>query len=147
MMRVCDLMDRDVIFCYPDDSVKDVVRMMKANQFRPIVVVHESGEVWGLVSRLAVIRFYGEDLERIRAEDVMRPYRIEVDPQWPIEKAIDLMKRTKYEHLMIIDPHAGPRRPIGILSSFDIVHYMSGIETGHYEQILKMPQEWSSPSP
>jgi CBS domain-containing protein len=147
MMRVCDLMDRDVIFCYPDDSVKDVVRMMKANQFRPIVVVHESGEVWGLASRLAVIRFYGEDLEQIRAEDVMRPYRIEVDPQWPIEKAIDLMKRTKYEHLMIIDPHAGPRRPIGILSSFDIVHYMSGIETGHYEQILKMPQEWSFPSP
>lgn len=146
-MRVCDLMDRDVMFCYPDDSVKDVVRMMKANQFRPIVVVHESGEVWGLVSRLAVIRFYGEDLEQIRAEDVMRPYKIEVDPQWPIEKAIDLMKRTKFEHLMIIDPHAGPRRPIGILSSFDIVHYMSGIETGQYEQILRMPQEWTIPSP
>ena len=146
-MRVCDLMDRDVIFCYPEDSVKDVVRMMKADHFRPVVVVHESGEVWGLVSRLAVIRFYGEDLEQIRAEDVMRPYRIEVDPQWPIEKAIDLMKRTKYEHLIIIDPHAGPRRPIGILCSFDIVRYMSGIETGQFEQILKMPQEWSSPSP
>jgi CBS domain-containing protein len=147
MMRVCDLMDRDVIFCYPDDSVKDVVRMMKTNQFRPVVVVHESGEVWGIVTRLAVIRFYGEDLQQTRAEDVMRPYRIEVDPQWPIEKAIELMKRTKYEHLIIVDPHAGPRRPIGILCSFDIVHYMSGIETGHYEQILKMPQEWSSPSP
>jgi CBS domain-containing protein len=147
MMRVCDLMDRDVIFCYPDDSVKDVVRMMKANQFRPVVVVHESGEVWGIVTRLAVIRFYGEDLEQTRAEDVMRPYRIEVDPQWPIEKAIELMKRTKYEHLIIVDPHAGPRRPIGILCSFDIVHYMSGIETGHYEQILKMPQAWPTSSP
>ena len=77
----------------------------------------------------------------------MRPYRIEVDPQWPIETAIDLMKRTRYEHLIIVDPHVGPRRPIGILSSFDIVRYMSGIETGHYEQILKMPQEWSTPSP
>jgi CBS domain-containing protein len=140
-------MDRDVIFCYPNDSVKDVVRMMKANQFRPVVVVHESGEVWGIVTRLAVIRFYGEDLDQTRAEDVMRPYRIEVDPQWPIEKAIELMKRTKYEHLIIVDPHAGPRRPIGILCSFDIVHYMSGIETGHYEQILKMPREWSTSSP
>jgi CBS domain-containing protein len=147
MMRVHDLMDRDVVFCYPDDSVRDVVRMMKANQFRPTVVVHKTGEVWGLVSRLAVIRFYGEDLEHIRAEDVMRPYKLEVDPQWRIEKAIDLMKRTKFEHLIIIDPHAGPRRPIGILSSFDIVRYMSGIETGHYEQILKMPKEWSVPSP
>jgi CBS domain-containing protein len=147
MVRVCDIMDRDIILCYPQDSVKEVVRMMKANHFRPVVVAHESGEVWGLVSRLAVIRFYGEDLERTRAEDVMRPYRIEVDPQWPIEAAAELMKRTRYEHLIIVDPHAGPRRPIGILSSFDIVRYMSGIETGHYEQILKMPSEWSISSP
>jgi CBS domain-containing protein len=147
MMRIYDLMDRDVVFCYPDDSVADVVRMMKANQFRPVVVVHEMGEVWGLVSRLALIRFYGEDLDRIRAEDVMRHYKIEIDPQWPIEKAIEVMKRTRHEHLIIIDPHAGPRRPIGILSSFDIVHYMSGIETGHFEQILRMPSEWSASSP
>jgi CBS domain-containing protein len=147
MMRVCDLMDRDIIVCYPDDSVKDVVRMMKANQFRPAIVVHETGEVWGLLSRLAVIRFHGEDLEQIRAEDIMRPYKFDIDPQWPIETAIKLMQRTRFEHLIIIDPHAGPRRPIGILTSFDIVHYMSGIETGHFEQILKMPSEWTSSSP
>lgn len=147
MMQVCDLMDREVIFCHPDDSVKDVIRIMKANQFSPVVVADETGEVWGLVSRLAVIRFYREDLQQIRAEDVMRPYRVEVDPQWPIEKAIDLMKRTKFEHLIIIDPHAGPRRPIGILSSFSVVWYMSRIETGHYEQILKMPHDWCIPSP
>ncbi len=139
-------MDRDIIFCYPDDSVTDVVLMMKANQFRPVIVVHEAGEVWGLVSRLALIRFYGEDLDRIRAEEVMRPYRFEIDPQWPIETAIDLMQRTRFEHLIIVDPHAGPRRPIGILSSFDIVRYMSGIESGHFEQILKMPPEWTLPS-
>jgi CBS domain-containing protein len=147
MMRVCDLMDRDINVCYPDDSLKDVVRMMKTNQFRPVVVVHETGEVWGLVSRLAVIRFYGEALDQTRAEDVMRPYSFEIDPQWPIETAIKLMQRTRFEHLIIVDPHAGPRRPIGILTSFDIVHYMSGIETGHFEQILKMPSEWTSSSP
>lgn len=69
-----------MLFCYPEDSIRDVVRTMKANQFKPVVVVHESGEVWGLVSRLAIIRFYGEDPGKIRAEDVMRPYRIEVRP-------------------------------------------------------------------
>ena len=72
-MRVCDLMDREVIVCHLEDSVKDVVRVMKANGFGPVVVVDETGEVWGLVSRLAVIRFYGEDLERIHAEDVCDP--------------------------------------------------------------------------
>ena len=146
MMRVCDLMDFDIIVCHPDDSVKDVVKMMKANQFRPVIVAHESGEVWGLVSRLALIRFYGEDLEQIRAEDIMRPYKFDIDPQWPVENAIKVMQRTKLEHLIIVDPHAGPRRPIGILTSFVIVHYMSGIETGRFEQILKMPPEWTAPN-
>ncbi len=88
---------------------------------------------------MAVIRAYGKDLERIRVEEIMRPYKFEVDPQWPVEKAIDLMKKTRFEHLIIIDPHAGPKRPIGILSSFKIVWFMSHIERGHYEQILKMP--------
>jgi CBS domain-containing protein len=147
MMRVCDLMDREVIVCYLDDTVSQVVQAMKANQFRPVVVVDVSGEVWGLISRLAVIRFYGEDLDQIRAEDAMRPYKFDVDPQWPIEKAIELMQRTKFEHLMIVDPHAGPKRPIGILSSFNIVWHMSRIESGHYEQILKMPGDYYPSSP
>ena len=120
---------------------------MKANGFGPVVVVDETGEVWGLVSRLAVIRFYGEDLESIRAEDVMRPYKFEIDPQWPIEKAVALMKKRRFEHLIIIDPHAGPKHPIGILSSFTIVWYMSHIQRGHHEQLLKMPDGWLPPSP
>ena len=140
-MRVCDLMDREVITCNPDDSLKHVLTMMKGNRFRTVVVEDETGEVWGLISRLAIVRFYGQDLEKIRAEQAMRVYKFEVDPQMPIEQAIDLMKRTKFEHLIVVDPHAGPKRPIGVLASFNIVWYMSKIERGHYEQILKMPRE------
>jgi hypothetical protein len=51
------------------------------------------------------------------------------------------MQRTRFEHLIIVDPHAGPKRPIGVLASFNIVWFMSKIERGHYEQILKMPRE------
>jgi predicted transcriptional regulator len=67
-------MEREVIICNLEDNLKDVVALMKANQFRPVVVVDETGEVWGLVSRLAAIRFHGEDLRQITAEQVMRPY-------------------------------------------------------------------------
>jgi CBS domain-containing protein len=141
VIRICDLMHRGVVTCSPDDNLEHVARIMKANQFRSVVVAHESGEVWGLISMMDLIRHYGQDLTKIRAEDVMRPYRIDVDPQWPIEKAIGLMKQRKIEHLIIIDPHAGPQRPIGILTSFDIVLHMSAIETGRFEQMLKMHAE------
>jgi len=140
-MRVCDLMDREVITCNLDDNLKDILTMMKENRFRTVVVQDETGEVWGLISRLAVVRFYGENLEQIKAEQVMRPYKFDVDPQMPIEKAIEIMQRTRFEHLIIVDPHAGPKRPIGVLASFNIVWFMSKIERGHYEHILKMPRE------
>jgi len=131
-------MHKGVIFCYPDDSAKDIAKMMKENQIRSVVVMDETGEVWGLVSIMELLPLYNKNLDEIRAEDIMRPYQIEVDPQWSIEKAIEIMQKRKIEHLIIIDPHAGPKRPVGILTSFDIVQYMSGLKVGTYEQQLKI---------
>ena len=138
MLRVCDLMHKGVTCCYPEETVKNVAKMIQANQFRSVVVVHQSGEVWGLISIVDLVRHYGEDLEHLSAEDIMRPYRIDVDPQWPVERAIEIMLKRKIEHLIIIDPHAGPKRPIGILTSFDVILHMSDIKTGSFEQMLKI---------
>ncbi len=137
-MNISDLMHKGVIFCYPEDSVKDVARIMNDNEIRSVVVVDEMGEVWGVISVMELLPLCGKDIEDIKAEKIMRPYKIEVDPQAPVEDAIDLMKKRKFEHLVIIDPHAGPKRPVAILTSFDIVQYMSGLKTGHLEYYLKM---------
>jgi CBS domain-containing protein len=137
-MKICDLMHKGVIFCYPEDTVKDVVKIMDDNQIRSVVVVDQTGEVWGVISIMELLPLYGEDLESIKAEDVMRPYKIEIDPQAPVEDAIELMKKRKFEHLVIIDPHAGPKRPVGILTTFDIVQYMSGLALGQFQLHLKM---------
>lgn len=138
MLRVCDLMHKGVSCCFPEETVKSVAKMIQANQFRSVVVVHQSGEVWGLISIGDLVRRYGEDLEKLSAEDIMRPYKIDVDPQWPVERAIEIMRKRKIEHLIIIDPHAGPKRPIAILTTFDIIRHMSQIETGNYEQMLRV---------
>jgi CBS domain-containing protein len=138
MLRVCDLMHKGVTCCYPEETVKSVAKMIQGNQFRSVVVVHESGEVWGLISILDLVRHWGEDLEKLSAEEIMRPYKIDVDPQWPVERAIEIMRKGKIEHLIIVDPHAGPKRPIGILTSFDIIRHMSQIESGNYEQMLRV---------
>jgi predicted transcriptional regulator len=131
-------MHKGVNCCYPEETVKSVAKMIQANQFRSVVVVHQSGEVWGLISILDLVRHWGEDLEKLSAEDIMRPYKIDVDPQWPVERAIEIMRKRKIEHLIIIDPHAGPKRPIAILTTFDIIRHMSQIELGNYEQMLRV---------
>ena len=141
MIRVCDLMHKGVLYCYPDDSAQVVADMMETNRIRSVAVVDDSGDVWGSVSMLDLLQLYGKDLDETQAQEIMRPYRIEVDPQWPIEKAIELMKKRRIEHVLIIDPHAGPKRPVGILTDFDIVRYMSHVELGVYEQMLKVPSD------
>jgi CBS domain-containing protein len=137
-MRVCDLMHKGVISCYVDDTVKDVARIMENNHFRSVVVVNERGEVWGLITYMEMIPHYGRDLEKIRAGEIMRPYRVEIDPQWPIENAIEVMKKLRYYHLIIIDPHVGTKWPVGMLTSFDVVRYMAQLEAGQFEQLLKI---------
>lgn len=140
-MRICDLMHKGVITCYAEDSAKDVASMMNDHQFRSVIVVNENGEVWGLITYREMLPHYGENLWKVKAQDIMRPYRIEIDPQWPVDTAIELMKRLRYYHLIIVDPHVGTKWPVGILTSFDVVRYMAQVEMGHFEQVLKLRRE------
>ena len=137
-MRICDLMHKGVISCLADDSVYTVAKMMDDNQLRSVVVVNERGEVWGIITSMELLFHYAKDIANIQAQDIMRPYRIEVDPQWPIENAIALMNRMKYYHLIIVDPHVGTKWPVGMLTSFDVVKYMAGLEEGCFEQLLRL---------
>jgi len=137
-VRVCDIMHKGVITCMCEESVRDVAAMMADNQFRSVVVVNENGEVWGLITYMELLDHIGSDVEQLQASQIMRPYRIEVDPQWPVETAIELMKRLRHYHLIIVDPHVGTRWPVGMLTSFDIVRYMAHLEAGHYEAFLKL---------
>ena len=137
-MRVCDLMHKGVISCYVNDTVKDVAQIMENNHFRSVVVVNERGEVWGLITYMEMIPHYDRNLEKMRASEIMRPYRVEIDPQWPIENAIEVMNKLRYYHLIIVDPHVGTKWPVGMLTSFDVVRHMARLETGHFEQVLKI---------
>ena len=136
-MRVCELMHKGVISCYADDTVRDVAKNMENNRFRSVVVINERGEVWGLITYMEMLPCHDKNLDALKAGDIMRPYRIEVDPQWSIEDAIRIMKKLRYYHLIIADPHVGTKWPVGMLTSFDIVKYMAGLKTGHFEQMLK----------
>ncbi len=118
MIRICDVMHKGVIYCYLDDTAKEVAKMMTANQIRSIIVADENGEVWGLISNMDIISLYGKDLDKIRAEDIMKPYKLEIDPLMPIEKAIELMKKQRYEHLIIIRPQRWAQTPGGYYIEF-----------------------------
>jgi hypothetical protein len=51
------------------------------------------------------------------------------------------MKKLQYYHLIIVDPHVGTKWPVGMLTSFDVVRYMARLETGQFEQFLKLSRD------
>ncbi len=140
-MRICDLMHKGVISCFTEDSVKDVAKMMEDHQLRSVVVVNERGEVWGIITYREMLPHYGKNISKLKARDIMRQYRIEVDPLWPVERAVEIMRRIRYYHLIIVDPNVGTKWPVGMLTSFDVVQYMAQLEAGHFELMLKLGGE------
>ncbi len=138
MTRICDIMHKGIFVCYTTDSVREVALIMHENNIRGVVVVDDTGDIWGYISNKDLVNHYYDNIDILKAEDIMRPYKIEVDPLWPIEKGIEIMIKNKFEHLIIIDPNAGHKRPVAILTSYDIIQYMSGLNVGRYEQVLKM---------
>ena len=134
-------MHKGVISCYTEDSVKDVANIMDDHQFRSVVVVNDGGEVWGIITYREMLLHHREDISKLKARDIMRQYRVEVDPLWPVERAVEIMKRIQYYHLIIVDPNVGTKWPIGILTSFDVVQYMAQLEAGHFQHMLKLSGE------
>lgn len=138
MIRICDIMHKGVIFCYEDDTVIEVARILDENNIRGVVVIDEAGNAVGHISNIDLLNYYYSKTRRLKAGEIMKKYKIEVDSTWPIDKAIEIMIKNKFEHLIIVDPHAGPKMPVAILTSYDIVKYMSGLNLGKHEYVLKM---------
>ena len=47
-------------------------------RLKPLSTTNSLAEIAG--------QLYGKELDKTQAQEIMRPHRIEVDPQWPIEK-------------------------------------------------------------
>jgi predicted transcriptional regulator len=138
MVKIRDIMHRGVIFCYLGDSVKEGGRIMDENNIRGVVVVEESGKVKGFISNTDLIRCYDKNVENVLVDDIMHPFTMEVDPDWPIKKAIEIMIKNRYEHLIIVDNFKESGKPVAVLTSYDIVQYMSGMSPGMFKHDMIM---------
>ena len=135
MTLVRDLMHRGVITCHLQTPIKEVAQIMDANNIRSVVVTDDRGEVWGIVSLISILKAWNKDLSRTTAEDILLPYTVTIAPESPIEDAVQLLKRRRIEHIVIVSPQA--RRPVGVLTTFDIVQHMSGMTAGVYRSSME----------
>lgn len=119
---VRDVMHRGVVTVDLDTSVPDVVKTMVDNRVHTVVVVDEGAQACGVITKVDVLKFYGKDLEKLAAEDIMTPRIISISAEALVSEAVGMMQVRKVHQLIIVkDEAAQRRRPIGIISVSDVV--------------------------
>jgi len=127
---VGDAMHLGIISCDAETSLAEIARLMAIHHVHCIAVMAPShgvdgGDlVWGLLTDLGLIRAglrLGSDQSAARAlanEPVMS-----IRPTMPLRQAAEKMLEHGVNHMIVIDPET--RRPIGVLSTLDIVRVLA----------------------
>jgi len=118
-------MHRGVISCRTDTSLEEVSRTMDSKDVSALVVVNETGDLVGVISRTDLVnaRFIEPYLKHWRgmtAEHLMSRPVISVSPQTPIAEAANLLREKQIHRLVVVERKGRRLRPLGILSVTDL---------------------------
>ena len=123
---VRDVMCRGVITCRVDATADEIARIMLDNDVSTLVVIDERLDACGVVSKTDLLEYYGKDLSLIAAEDIMSSSLLTVSPDTLAYDAVQQMLRHRVHQLVIVTKAGAHHRPVGIITSGDIVVLMAG---------------------
>jgi len=122
--RVRDIYHKGVILCKPETPLLEVVRVMADTEIHAVMVAEREGEPpVGVVSHTDAIAHYGEDLMDIQARDVMTGNVISVSENATVKEAARRLLESNIHRLLVVSEDG---RPLGILSTTDIIRQMRG---------------------
>lgn len=127
---VSDWMHRGVVSCHPETSVEDVAGLMDSQDISALVVVNESGDAIGVISRTDLVnaRFVQPYLKHWRgmtAGHLMSTPVISVAPETVISEAARLLQEKRIHRLVVVEREGEHLRPIGILSVTDLSRHVA----------------------
>jgi CBS domain-containing protein len=132
-LRVIDVMHPGVIACPLDTPLSTVARMMATYRVHAIMVIaHEGdelphGTLWGIISDADLIRAARtSDFDTQTARSLATTPALTVTTIDPLERAVELIADDAASHLIVIERHS--MRPIGVVSSLDVLRALAGIE-------------------
>ena len=124
--NVLDVMTRGVISVHLDDLVRIVAQTLNQNRIHAVSVVTKDGAVVGVISEIDVIGAIDEDIDTLKAEDIMCSSCIRtITPQSPLIEAAKMMREIKCHRLLIMGEDAKDDVAVGVLSASDIVAEMA----------------------
>lgn len=122
------LMHVGLISCPPDAGLDEVARVMVDRDITALIVARPDGEPVGVVSQMDLILARQgrrpEEVDSLRARDIMTPGVLSADQDTPLHQAITMMASRRIHRLVVTEQQAGRPKAVGILSMTDVVRKM-----------------------
>ena len=123
-MSLCvkDVMARRVLLVEASSSAKNAARMMNKFGVRSLIVSSE-GDVVGILTErdiLTRVVASGQDPEQVEVGEIMSEPIIVVNPDTPLEQAVQIMLMERIKKLPVMEKEEGKIKMVGILSMTDI---------------------------
>jgi len=122
--KVESVMHYGIITCRTHTVLKEVVRIIADSDVHALVVIHDNGNVAGIVSHMDLLRLYGKNLLEYKAEDVMTPKVVTIAQDGTVHEAVDLMLKHNIRRLLVTEETAEGERPVGVISTTDVIRDM-----------------------
>jgi signal-transduction protein with cAMP-binding, CBS, and nucleotidyltransferase domain len=106
--------------------LEEVVRILCDTDIHAIIVMESENEVKGIISHFDLIGYYEEDLTKHKAREVMSSPVIDISPEAPVIEAAKLMLEKDVHRLLVSEMTPSGKRPVGVISTTDIIKDMRG---------------------
>ncbi len=122
---VGDVMSDAILVCREKTPIHSAARTMTQAGWRSVLVVDEKGVPQGVISGKDLLPYVQDGVdEKLTVRDLMHP-ALTIDINASLQGAADMMIKTHYHRLVVIDEKDPEAFPLGIISSFDIVAEMA----------------------
>lgn len=126
---VADAMTRDPIVLRSDDPLVDAARVLDEARISGAPVVDAAGILVGVLSRTDLLHARATEQlwdrwPGLRVRHLMHSPPITATPGMSLDEAAGIMEHERVHRLVVIVP--GHDKPVGVLSTTDLVHVMVG---------------------
>ena len=115
---------KDLLVADTTDSVKKIAEIFQKKEKNCVLVYHQKKLV-GIISNRDLLRKVAakhDDLDKVKAQDVMTPNPETVRPEDPISFIVNKMAMGGFRHVPVLAPDGAP---ISIVNIHDVLHYLA----------------------
>ncbi len=121
-LTVSDIMNRNIVYVEPEDSVYKAAKLMKEHGIGSVVVL-KKGELKGIVTERDLITRYiakgdGRRPEDVKVSEIMTSNPVVVKENTEVDEAARLMVEKNIRRLLVVNSSG---KLVGIVSSRDII--------------------------